>query len=227
MYTFWGLILPSVPLLILGSAIGGAMPNIESWAAGYEAHSIGGLLEAILAPAGGFGKFILTLLALTIIGNVAGTVYAITLNFQALVPWLLRVPRFVFAVVTTVITIPVAVEAAKSFFVSLENFVAVIAYWSAAWSAIVIAEHLVIRRGDCETYEHGIWDKGGLLPTGIPAIAAGACSFALVIPAMSQVWYVGPIGKKTGDIGFELAFVVSFLLYIPFRFAEVKLRGRT
>lgn len=43
---------------------------------------------------------------------------------------------------------------------------------------------------------------------------------------MYQVWYEGPIAKHTGDIAFELAFVISALLYYPFRKLEIKLSGR-
>jgi hypothetical protein len=43
---------------------------------------------------------------------------------------------------------------------------------------------------------------------------------------MYQIWYEGPIAKKTGDIAFEMAFVVAALLYYPFRKLEIKLLGR-
>jgi hypothetical protein len=50
-------------------------------------------------------------------------------------------------------------------------------------------------------------------------------SFAFVIPSMSQVWYAGPIARKTGDIGFEMAATVTALLYIPLRRLEKHWRG--
>lgn len=37
-----------------------------------------------------------------------------------------------------------------------------------------------------------------------------------------QVWFVGPIAKKSGDLGFETGFVVCFLLYVPLRLLEKK-----
>ena len=42
---------------------------------------------------------------------------------------------------------------------------------------------------------------------------------------MSQVWYTGPIARTTGDIGFEMAVVVTTLLYIPLRHVEKRWRG--
>jgi len=38
---------------------------------------------------------------------------------------------------------------------------------------------------------------------------------------------LGPIAKKTGDIGFELAFVVAGLVYVPLRLLEIRMRRRT
>ncbi|KII94712.1 hypothetical protein PLICRDRAFT_33525 [Plicaturopsis crispa FD-325 SS-3] len=225
-YSFLGLYVPTVPLMILGAAIGGAVPNVPSWAAGYETGSAGGILAAMLTPAGGFGKFVTVVLAFSTLGNVAASLYSITLNFQILAPVLMRVPRAVFALITTAILIPVSIRAAVSFFASLENFIGVIAYWSAAYVALVLTEHLVFRKGAAASYEHAIFRDARALPTGIAALAAGALSFALVIPCMAQIWYTGPIAETTGDIGFEVAFFVSAILYVPFRALEIRIRGR-
>jgi len=46
-----------------------------------------------------------------------------------------------------------------------------------------------------------------------------------VIPSMNQAWYTGPIARKTGDIGFEVAMEATALLYIPLRQLEKKWRG--
>jgi len=186
-YTYSGLFIPSVPLMILGVAIGGAVSNVPSWAEGYDTGSAGGVLAAMLSSAGGFGRFVVVLLAFSILGNIAASVYAITLNFQMLLPIFVRVPRLAFSIVITTIIIPVSIKAAESFFDSLENFISVIGYWSAAFISIVVTEHLIFRNGDCSTYEHAIWNVASELPTGIAALGAGALSFALIIPCMSQI----------------------------------------
>lgn len=50
--------------------MGGAVPVVEGWAEAYEAYGTGGVMAAMLEPAGGFGKFVLVLLALSVIGNI-------------------------------------------------------------------------------------------------------------------------------------------------------------
>ena len=226
-YTYTGLFLPTVLLMVLGAAIGGAVPNVASWTAGYESTSAGGVLAAMLEPAGGFGKFLVVLIALAILGNMAATMYSITLNFQILIPWLVHVPRFLFAIVITAIVIPISIPAAQNFFLALENFLGIIGYWSAAFVAVVTIEHVWFKRSDYEKYDHTIWNVRKCLPTGLAALGASALSFALVIPCMAQVWYSGPIATYTGDIGFEMAFVMTALLYVPFRMIEIRWMGLT
>ncbi|KAK2746835.1 hypothetical protein FQN57_002877 [Myotisia sp. PD_48] len=223
---YLGLITPNIPLMILGAAIGGAVPNVPAWAEAHKAGSVGGIFSAMLSPAGGFGKFVTALLAFSTLGNIAASIYSISLNFQILLPILVRVPRALFAIVFIAIVIPLSMRAAASFFVSLENFVGVIAYWAATFFAIVTIEHLVFRKGNYDSYDHSIWNTGSALPTGIPALVAGALSFAVVVPCMSQTWFSGPIAKTTGDIGFEVALAVSAILYLPLRALEIKIRKR-
>ncbi|KAI1825621.1 permease for cytosine/purines, uracil, thiamine, allantoin-domain-containing protein [Xylaria intraflava] len=223
-YTYAGLFVPTVPLMVLGAAIGGATANNAAWSEGYAKYSVGGVLEAMLRPAGGFGKFVAVLLALSILGNLAASMYSISLDFQLLVPFFVRIPRVVFAVVYVVVAIPVSVYAARSFFSSLENFIYLIAYWSAAYVAVVAVEHIVFRKGNLDSYVPKHWDQPSKLPTGISAILAAGLSFGLVVPCASQVWYTGPLAVTTGDIGFEVALVLSAILYVPIRWLEMKWR---
>lgn len=202
------------------------MPNVESWSRAYDATGVGGVFDSMLSPAGGFGKFVTVVLAFTLLGNLAATTYSITLNFQMMIPWMVQVPRFTFAIIITAVVIPVSIRAAVSFFANLENFVALIGYWSASFIAIVVTEHLVFRRGDCGSYDHISWNVASKLPLGFAAIMAAVLSYGLVVPGMAQVWYVGPIAEKTGDIGLELAFVVGAFLYVPLRSLEKSIAGR-
>ena len=214
--------------MILGAAIGGATPNVPVWMNGYQTNAAGGVLAAMLHPAGGFGRFVTVILAFSMVGNLSATMYSITLNFQMFFPLLFRIPRAVFSIVISGVVIGVAIEAAKSFFVNLENFIGVIGYWSAAFIGIVLVEHIVFRRRNFNSYieDEDAWDDAKKLPPGFAAISAVILSLGLVIPGMAQIWYTGPIAERTGDIGLEFALVVSALLYVPLRFIERKMYGR-
>ena len=51
--------------MILGAAIGGATPNVPSWMAGYESNYASGVLAAMMHPAGGFGRFVTVIFAVS------------------------------------------------------------------------------------------------------------------------------------------------------------------
>jgi NCS1 nucleoside transporter family len=227
-YTYVGLALPTILLMTLGAAMGGAAPNIPDWQAGYDMNAASGVLAAMLHPAGGFGQFVTVVLGFSMLGNLAATMYSITLNLQMLVPWLFCIPRVLFSILITAIVIGVAIEAAASFFVNLENFLGVIGYWSAAFIGIILVEHLLFRRGSFIAYtkDEDAWDDTKKLPLGFAGVGAGILCLGLLVPGMAQIWFTGPIGEKTGDIGFEVAFVISALAYVPLRYLERKLCGR-
>lgn len=221
-----GMFLPSVPLLILGAAIGGAVPNVPSWTTAYTDLGIGGVMYEMLTPAGGFGKFVLVLLALSVIGNIAISMYSVALNLQMLLPFFARIHRFIFIVACFAVMIPCSIRAAEAWEESLENFLALIGYWAGCFDAVLVEELVVFRKMDYGSYDHAIWNVGRKLPTGVAALLASIISFGLVVPGMAEVWYTGPIAETTGDIGFEMAFVVTAIAYFPLRWAEIKWRGR-
>jgi purine-cytosine permease-like protein len=131
------------------------------------------------------------------------------------------------------------------FYATLSNFLGIIGYWAGdfpsfsqspisglttgtspgAWVSVICVEHLYFRKGKFALYDIQSWNVPSQLPLGAAALGASVLSFALVFPSMSQVWYTGPIARKTGDIGFELAMAVTALLYIPLRHVEKRWRG--
>ncbi|KAI9568089.1 permease for cytosine/purines, uracil, thiamine, allantoin-domain-containing protein [Boletus coccyginus] len=221
-YSYLGYIVPIVLLECLGAAAALAAPSVDSWNTGYGDGNVGGLLEAMLSPVGNFGKFLTVMLSLSVTANIACTLYSMCFNFQALVPALAKAPRYVFSVVGMAIALPLAIVGAHSFYTALIDFLSLIGYWASAYGAILLAEHFYFRNGDFSSYDHLDWNVAERLPWGAAALGAGFLSFGLVIPSMSQAWFVGPIGHITGDIGFEVAFPLAGLLYFPLRTLELR-----
>ena len=63
---------------MIGAAFAAAAPGVPSWSAGYQdGNDMGGLIAAILAPAGGFGKFLLVLIAISVSSACALSIYSI------------------------------------------------------------------------------------------------------------------------------------------------------
>ena len=66
-YTFLGLTVPTILLETLGAAMTTTFAARPDWQDMFVADSTGGLLRAGLSPAGGFGRFCLFLLALSLV----------------------------------------------------------------------------------------------------------------------------------------------------------------
>lgn len=65
------------------------------------------------------------------------------------------------------------------------------------------------------------------LPPGIACIATILCDIALIVPCMSETYYIGPLALAVSspygaDMGFEVSFFGSFIFYGIFRTLEIK-----
>ena len=68
--TYLGVVIPCIFLEILGAAAMTTFNNKPTWEDAYTTYDIGGLLAApLIGPMGGFGRFLMVLLALSIISN--------------------------------------------------------------------------------------------------------------------------------------------------------------
>lgn len=126
LYTYAGLIVPLLFTQFLGVAVMTATDESAKdprYALGYEESKSGGLLAAVLVPPlGGFGKFCLVLLALSIIANNCPNIYSVSLTIQVFGSWTRRVPRPVWTLVGSIIYAVVAIPGYSHFETVLENF---------------------------------------------------------------------------------------------------------
>ncbi|KOC10894.1 purine-cytosine permease [Aspergillus flavus AF70] len=234
-FSAWaGLIVPLIFTQFLGIAIMTATSlndGDNKYQAGYTASGNGGLLAAVLDPLGGFGKFCLVILALSIVANNCPNIYSVSLTLQVLSRYTQRVPRFIWVFLGSCASVAIAIPGYSHFETILENFMNIIAYWLAIYSGISLTDHFVFKRG-FGGYRVEIYDKPNKLPPGIAAAVAFCFGIAGMVTGMSQSWWIGPIAKHAGalpsggDVGFELAFAFASVSYIPLRMAELKVFGR-
>lgn len=199
---------------------------------GYDEAGVGGLLGALLFPrVGGFGKFCVVILALSIVANNCPNIYSVSLTLMVLGRWTRHVPRFVWTVIATGVYIAIAIPGYSNFEAVLENFMHFIGYWLAIYEGIALTEHFVFRRG-FSGYRAEDYDVRDKLPPGIAALLAFCCGVVGMVTGMSQSWYVGPIAISAGpapfggDVGFELGFAFAAFSYAILRTVELKIFNR-
>jgi purine-cytosine permease-like protein len=212
---------------MLGAAVMTAAANPDNgYESAYISSGIGGLLAAVLVPPlGGFGQFCLVILALSIIANNCPNIYSVSLSLQLMARWTQRVPRFIWTFIGTVVYVAIAIPGYNHFQTVLENFMLIIAYWLAIYEGISLSEHVVFRRG-MSGYRPEHYLDQSKLPPGFAAMLAFCFGAMGAVLGLSQVWYIGPIGKLCGsppfggDVGFELAFAFSAISYCVLRYFE-------
>ncbi|KAJ5281689.1 hypothetical protein N7478_007061 [Penicillium angulare] len=231
--TWIGLIVPLIFTEFLGIAVISAAYASDSnkYMAGYKASGNGGLIAAVLEPLGGFGKFCLVILALSIIANNCPNIYSVSLTLQVLSRYTQMVPRFIWTFLASCVSLAIAIPGYSHFETVLENFMNLIAYWLAIYTGIAVSDHFFFKRG-FGGYRPEDYDKREKLPYGIAASFAFCFGIAGVVTGMSQTWWVGPIAKHAGalpyggDVGFELGFAFAFTTYCALRPLELHYFGR-
>lgn len=224
LWTFFGLFIPLFLVELLGMAFTTTFVNAPQYASAYGEGSVGGLLGAIVAPLGGFGKFLLVLLALSVIANNVPNDYSLGLSIQVFGSIFLRVPRYVWTFVGAVIYIIIALVGSTNFSSTLDNFLLIIAYWLGPYAMIVTIEHFAFRRGE---YNVEDWNTPSKLPLGWAAITALCFGIAGAVVGMDTVYFVGPLAVLIGgDIGFELASILAAIVYLILRPIEKRIHGR-
>lgn len=223
-----GLVLSAPLVMMLGAAFATSAQSIPAWSAAVEANpSPGPLIDLVLSThLGNFGKFLTVLIALSAVSNIMTTFYSMGLSVQTALPFLTVLPRFVVPILATAVVLPVAIVGQNSFYTALTDFVSVIAYWAALYIGVIVADHFVIRRGRFSSYDVSMWNDWRRLPLGLAALTSAILPIGLIVPLMNQAWYVGPLGDKVGDLGFEVGLGLSFLLYCCLRPLELRVVGR-
>lgn len=217
-YTFLGIAVPCILLEIFGMALTTA----------FKSASGGDLLTAAAQPLGGFGSFLLIILALSIVANNIPNAYSIGLSMQVLSKTCERVGRITWTLFGAVFYMLIAIPAVSDFNTTLSNFLLIIAYWLGPWTIILMEEHFMFRRG---RYNVNDWNNRAKLPIGWAALVAMGFGLLGIYLGAAQALFVGPIAKLFNppfgmDIGFELGLIFAGIVYPFLRRMELSISRR-
>jgi purine-cytosine permease-like protein len=125
LWTFAGLMFPLCFTEMLGAAVVSASYTNATIAA--TDTNMGALLANVLIPPlGGFGKFCLVILALSIIANNCPNIYSVTFSLQIISHYTQMVPRFIWTFIGTLIYCAIAIPGYSHFAQILEDFMLLI-----------------------------------------------------------------------------------------------------
>jgi NCS1 nucleoside transporter family len=227
--TFLGVFIPCVLLETLGMAFTTGIANVPAWKTAFgSTGNVGGLLSAVVSPLGGFGTFLLVLLALSIIANNIPNDYSLGLSVQVFGKAFQRVKRYVWTLIGAVIYIIIAIIGSQNFAATLQSFLLDVAYWLGAYGIILILEHFVFRRGQ---YNVDDWNTASKLPLGWAAIVALVAGLVGGLLGADQLNFQGFITRHINqpygiDLGFEMSVVLAAIVYLILRRIEINTSPR-
>jgi NCS1 nucleoside transporter family len=224
---FWltalGIFVPCLLLETLGMAFTSWIPK-----------GGGDLLAAVAGPLGGFGTFLVALLALSTVANNIPNDYSLGLSMQVLGKTFMRVKRYVWTLIGAVAYIAIALTLTfigGNFNQTLDSFMLLVAYWLGPYAIILIIEHFVFRHG---RYDVDDWNTPSRLPMGWAAVVSMVIGLFGAYLGFAQVFTIngvphpitGPIGGLINqpygmDVGFELALVLAGISYLILRRIEI------
>lgn len=233
--TFLGLFIPLVFVETLGALYGSALANNADWNNIYNDPNagLGSVLGASLSSLGGFGKFLVFLLALSVVSNNVPNTYSAALSIQTLGKPFQRIPRFLWTILVAVVYTVAGVIGKANFSAILNNFLSILSYWTTPFVVVLALEHFIFRRRN--GYNVDDYSDRTKLPLGLAGCLAGAVGVAGAVLGMKQTWYVGPIGNLIGggaanggggDLGFEVAIVFTTVVFLVCRPLELRYYGR-
>ena len=226
--TTFGIAIPTSIGMLAGCVVASSLNHKTTWAASYE-QGLGYLIQDMLYPRG-FAKFLLTLLVLSGINTNVISIYSAAISFQQLARPFARIPRFLWTIFCFACILALAVGGREKLNAYLQNFLSLLGYWCTSYAVILFEEHFIFRKRKFENYDLEGWNDPSRLPHGIGAAVAFCLGVVVWTMGMDETWYIGPIAKKIGDYGGdvanELCFVVTAITYAPARFMELRYFGR-
>jgi len=127
LWVFAGLMFSLLFTEMLGLAVATATVNNPLFAAAYENDAVGGLVaQVLIPPLGGFGKFCVVILALSIIGNNCPNIYSLAFSLQITTHYAQKVPRWIWTFAGSLVYIAIAIPGYSHFEAVLEHFMLLI-----------------------------------------------------------------------------------------------------
>ncbi|PYI10925.1 hypothetical protein BO78DRAFT_304288 [Aspergillus sclerotiicarbonarius CBS 121057] len=226
--TYWGQVLPTIFVSILGNYFGGIVMSNEAMAAVYHSGGAGALILATLRPSG-WAKVAGILFALTFLASVIIDIYSSALCLQLLGTPLRAVPRMAWCSLVALVILALAWGGRHQLENILNDFLSLLGYWTLAFGLILAIEHCWFRPR-LGGYDLGAWQDPKRLPVGVAATTALLLGIGFSFVGMDQTWYVAPAAKRIGayggDVGDYLVLTSVLVFYPLLRTAEIRIVGR-
>jgi NCS1 family nucleobase:cation symporter-1 len=220
--SFWGCALGSIVPMALGALLGSLFPGQE-------------IAQSLAAGSGPFGAFAVAVLTLSIAAASAISLYCAVLAAIAIIQtfapaWQARArARTVISLVLALIAVAMALLAGPHFMETYTNFLLLLLYVMAPWTAINLVDYYLIRHGSYDVASFLQADGGIYGLYNVPALVSYAVGIVIQIPFVANGLYTGPIARRLdgADLSWIAGLLVTSLLYYAIeRLGSARRAGR-
>lgn len=242
--TYFGIAVPSNFAAVVGLLAGTISYAYSPWNDAYNQYGIGGVIAASFEPWGGFGKFVVVVLFLSLMCNTIINTYSAAFQFHLISTKLMVVPRWIWAFFISVVYLVISLVGKEELSTIISNVLALLGYWISMYITLLLEENLLFRRrralslhynefddlDNQKCYNWTNWNQPRHITLGLASSVAFAVGVVGAVMGMNQVYYIGPIsaliGDYGGDIGMWLAIGFLGVTYPVLRMLELKRFGR-
>jgi len=210
LFTFLGSFIASVWLELVGLAVG-------VLAVGQAAAQAGNPIAELHSVMGGFGAIAVVAIILGGTAADALNLYSNSLTAGALD---IRLPRWLLAVIASVIGLVLSLAGSGHFESNYESFLLMLGYWMMPWVAVLFSDFYVLK-SQRNAGQAGSRSRGGHAEQAVrwAGVVSFLVGFIVSIPFMSSSLYTGFLAKAMhgADLTFYVGFVVAALCYLAIR----------
>lgn len=150
--TLLGTMIPTTFVGVLALLLASVAASYEPWLIAYDTYGVGGLLDAGFSRWGGFGKFCVVVLLLSLISNNIINTYSAAFSIQLAAVSFAKVPRWIWAILCTIFYLVCALVGRNHFSTILGNFLPMVGYWISMYFILLLEENVIFR-----TYFHHLY----------------------------------------------------------------------
>lgn len=143
--TFLGVAVPSNFAAIVGLLAGTISYSYKPWADAYNDYGIGGIINAGFLPWGGFGKFVVVLLYISVICNTVMNAYSAPFEFQLISTKFVLVPRWIWATIISIIVLVISLAGREHLSTIIGNVLPMLGYWITIYIVLLLEENFIFR----------------------------------------------------------------------------------
>jgi len=209
-FTYWGTVVGSIPVMVIGALLPTVLGTSGSLA------DLTGIMPTVVLFLVAL-MFFLGSIDACVINLYGPALCVVTIGQTFSSGWRPRATtRALIAAVFCLVAAVLATVYASDFLVSYTNFILFLLYFLIPWSVVNLVDYYIVHKGNYDV-DSFFKPRGGIYGSfNWPAVIAYILGVLIQIPFMSTTFYVGPVANQIGlvDTAWIVGSIATYLIYL-------------